>query len=210
MLIFKSKKNPINVKKTFVIFEYFLELSNKCVKEEIKNYQEESEDEMDDLNEDIRNDLEDKKKKLDEYYTKEALITKKDFAFAIQMFMALVLFREKDKSNKIKMNTHNIVNYLQAPDFWKNQIYKKEKFKKGLYELRIINIQINQIVWLFNYLIGPERGNKDKENKNKKKEKDVKDKKQYLEKEESNEANNNAIKLKIKTDKNYINDENDE
>ena len=67
--------------------------------------------------------------------------------------MVLVLFREKDKKNKIQYNIQNIINYLKTSDYWDNDIYNNEKFQEDLYELRIINIQINQIVWLYDYLV---------------------------------------------------------
>ena len=133
--IFKNKKNDISIKKAVEIFKYFLQSIFKYVKEEIKIYQEEIEDEMEDLDDEVKKELEEKKLKLDEYYNKEPLITKQDLSFALQLFMTLVLFREKDKNNKIKLNTHNIINYLQEPDFWDNKIYQNEKFHKNLYEL---------------------------------------------------------------------------
>jgi hypothetical protein len=150
--IFKDKKNKIIVKKTIEIFKYFLKLINKNIKEEIKLYQEELEDEMEYLDDDIRKELEDKKHMLDEYYKGNPLIKKKDFAYAIQLFMALVLFREEDKKHKIQYNIENIINYLRKPDFWENEIYNNKKFQKNLYDLKIINIKINQIIWLYNYL----------------------------------------------------------
>ena len=81
--------------------------------------------------------------------------------------MTLVLFREKDKKNKIKCNNHNIFNYLKAKDFWDNEIYNNDKFKKNIYELRIINVQINQIIWLYNYLVDYNKKDKDIESKKK-------------------------------------------
>jgi hypothetical protein len=153
LALFQDKKNKLIVKKTFEIFKYFLKLINEYIKEEIKSYQEELEDEMGDLDEDIRKELEDKKHMLDEYYKGNPLIKKNDFAYAIQLFMTLVLFREKDKKNKIQCNIDNIIDYLRKPDFWDNNIYDDETFQKNLYELKIINIKINQILWLYNYLV---------------------------------------------------------
>ena len=105
--LFEDKNNKLIVKKTIEIFKYFLILINKYIKEEIKCYQEESEGEMEDLDDDIRKELEDKKRMLDEYYKGNPLIKKKDFAYAIQLFMTLVLFREKDK--KVKYNVILII-----------------------------------------------------------------------------------------------------
>ena len=108
------------------------------VKKEIKNYQEE----LDNKSIDIINN----------YYKKEHLITKKDFAYAIRLFMTLVLLPEEDKENKIKSNHNNIVNYLKSSDLWKKDIYDNEDFNKNLDELKSINAHINQIISLYEVL----------------------------------------------------------
>ena len=41
---------------------------------------------------------------------------------AIKLFIALVLFREKDKENKIKSNRKNLIDYLKTPDLWDEKI----------------------------------------------------------------------------------------
>ena len=89
-----------------------------------------------------------KKNKLNEYFEKDSIIiSKDDFETAIRLFMTLVLFREEDKENKIKSNTKNIVNYLNAQDLWDKSKFKDEKFKENLNELKSINIQINQFLY---------------------------------------------------------------
>ena len=212
IVIFQDLNDELKINKISELFKYFIELIFKYVKEEIKNYQEILEEEMEDLDDDIINDLDDKKKKLDEYYcNKKALLSKKDFASAIQMFMTIVLFREKDKKNKIKNNCQNIINYLKAPDFWDNKIYTNEKFKKSMYELKIINIQINQIIWLYNYLVKNKSEKKDKKKERKKKKNDDKKK----QKDEKNEIDNapaeNIIEVaEIKEEEDNDEGENDE
>ena len=67
--------------------------------------------------------------------------------------MILVLFRGEGKE-KIKSNSKNIVNYLKAPDLWEKNIYNDEKFNEDLDKLKKINIKVNQIIWLYNYLAG--------------------------------------------------------
>ena len=62
------------------------------------------------------------------------------------MFITLILYREEDKENKIKLNKKNIVNYLKVKGLWNKTIYKNEKFDENLNDLKIINIQINQIL----------------------------------------------------------------
>ena len=69
---------------------------------------------------------------------------------AIKLFIALVLFRE----NKIKSNRKNLIDYLKSPDLWDEKIYINEKFKHNINELKQIKIQVNQILWLYDYLVG--------------------------------------------------------
>ena len=66
--------------------------------------------------------------------------------------MALVLFREKDKENKIKENIKNLFDYLNVVDLWKKDVYKDNNFIKELNALKKLNIKINKIVWLYDYL----------------------------------------------------------
>ena len=65
---------------------------------------------------------------------------------AIKLFIALVLFREKDKENKIKSNRKNLIDYLKSPDLWDEKIYINEKFKHNINESKQIKIQVNQIL----------------------------------------------------------------
>ena len=136
--IFKEK-DELTVNKTSDIFEYFLKLIVKNVREEIQEYQEDLEEK----------ELKNKKNKLEEYYEKEAsIISKDEFETAIRLFMTLVLFREEDKENKIKSNRKNILNYLKAEDLWDKNKYRDEKFNENLNQLKNINIQINHILCL--------------------------------------------------------------
>ena len=70
--------------------------------------------------------------------------------------MILVLFGEKDKANKIKANKKNLINYLGVEDLWNKKIYKDTNFNRDLNELKKFNIQINKIIWLYDYLIEKE------------------------------------------------------
>jgi len=108
------------------------------VKNEIKKYQEELDKESIDI--------------INNYYQKEHLINKKDFATAIRLFTTLVLFQEEDKENKIKSNHNNLVNYLKTSDLWKKDIYDNEDFNKNLNELKLINAKISQIIHLYEVL----------------------------------------------------------
>ena len=106
----------------------------------MKNYKQELNDES--------------KKILNEYYqkSKSHLISKKDFACAIRLFITLVLFLEEDKENKLKNNRNNTLNYLKAPDLWNKEIYEDQNFNKNLNELKSINAPINQIISLYECL----------------------------------------------------------
>jgi len=90
---------------------------------------------------------------LDEYFKKkDIIIDKEELENAIRLFITLVLFREKDKKNKIKLNRKNLIDYLKSPDLWKIKVYKNENFNLNLNELKLIKIQINQTILLLNYL----------------------------------------------------------
>ena len=67
-----------------------------------------------------------------------------------------MLFREKDKDLKIKSNRKNLIDYLKSPDLWDSKKYKDQRFNDCLNDLKLCNIQINQILWLYNYLVGDE------------------------------------------------------
>jgi DNA-binding protein H-NS len=117
-----------------------------------------------------------KLKKLKEFFKKEDLtITKETLAEALRLFMSIILYREKDKENKIRLNKNNIVGYLKEQDLWeKNNIkIKDEKFNDNLSKIKSINITIKEIMWLYCYLTD----NKDDDLEN-----DIKEKyKKYLE-----------------------------
>jgi thioredoxin-related protein len=53
---------------------------------------------------------------------------------------------------------------LGAEDLWEKTIYCHNKFNKDLSELKELNIVINQIIWLYDYLVeGEEEENYKKE-----------------------------------------------
>ena len=149
-------KNDLTINKTSEIFEFYLKLIFKYIKDDINEYQEP-----------IEKNLETSiKLQLDNYYQKEdehIIISKYNLASAIRLFITLVLFTEDDKENKIKNNRKNLVNYLNVPDLWENQIYNDPKFNDNISYLKTINIQINQILWLYYYLIEDKEDNYSKE-----------------------------------------------
>ena len=90
---------------------------------------------------------------INDYYKKSHIITKKNLAYAIRLFITLVLFQEDDKDDKIKNNCNNIINYLKSTDFWKKETKDfDEIFLKNLNELKSMNIQINQIISFYEIL----------------------------------------------------------
>ena len=78
--------------------------------------------------------------------------------------MALVLFNEKDKVNKIKGNKRNLFNYLNVADLWDKNIYEDtNNFNSDLVELKKCNIQVNKIIWLYDFLVEEEEEDPEKD-----------------------------------------------
>ena len=134
-----EQNDSLTVNKLSNIFDYYLRAIFECINSDIKKYQDKDLDKN-------------KKTELDNYFKSEHIIKKIDFAYAIRLFISLVLFLEedKDKEKKIKFNRNNIINYLKAVDFWKTDF--NEKFLKNLDELKIKNFQVNQIISLYEIL----------------------------------------------------------
>ena len=158
--IFKEKEQ-LTVNKISDIFNYYLKLIFKDIKKEIKKYQIQNENGK-------RDQLDEKTiKQLNVYFEKKkSIINKKDLENAIRIFISLVLFRERDKENKIKLNHKNLIDYLKSPDLWDNKKYIEQEFNKSLDELKLCNIKINQTLWLYNYLVGNEEIEEYIKNKN--------------------------------------------
>ena len=133
-----EKNDCFTVNKTTAIFEYCLIIFYKCINSTINEYQ------VDDIDEGT-------KEKIENYFLKKRVINKKDLSYAIRLFMSLVLFQEDDKENKIKSNENNIVNYLKSTDLWKYDI-NDDAFLNDLNEFKLLNIHINQINILYDYL----------------------------------------------------------
>ena len=130
--------DSLTVDKISKIFEYYLKVIFKYVSSHINEYQEKVDDQQ--------------KKMINNYYEKKHDITKEDLAQAIRLFITFVLLPEEDKDKKIASNHNNIMNYLKSPDLWKNELYESDKFNGNLNELKSMNIQINQIISLYEIL----------------------------------------------------------
>ena len=100
------------------------------------------------------NNLDDKTiKKLDDLFKKEDnIITKESLRIAIRLFISIILYREKDKVNKIKLNKNNIIGYLKEKDLWKNINIRDKQFNEELENIKLLNIKISKILWLYYYL----------------------------------------------------------
>ena len=135
-----DKREPnkgLTINKSGDIFEFYLRCIFEDIKKYIKNYQKSLEN----------------KENLKKYFeNKNNPIKKKDLANAIRLFITLVLLEEDDKENKIKNNCNNIINYLKSEELWNREVYCHKDFNKNINELKSANIQIKQIVFLYEFL----------------------------------------------------------
>ena len=146
---FKDKKE-LTIYKTLEIFKCFIKLIFTEIKDEINEFQEKK---VDKKTEDLLNKYFEKGDADDDVANNnKKIINKVNLKSAIRWFMALVLFKESDKKNKIKANKINIFNYLNVKDLWDKKIYEDSRFEEDLNELKKLNIKINTIVWLYDYL----------------------------------------------------------
>lgn len=155
--IFEDKKYLTDYKIP-EIFDCFLKLILADIKDEIEEYNLEFKDKEKEqkLKDELDNFFEEKDENNDDNKNNK-IINKDNLASALRWFMALTLFEENDKDNKIKSNKKNIINYLNAPDLWDREIYKElSKLIEDLNGLKAFNIQINRIVWFYDYLIKDE------------------------------------------------------
>ena len=68
--------------------------------------------------------------------------------------MTSVLFKDKDKENKLKQNKNNIVNYLNISDSWDRVVIDSIGFNEELLEIKKFNLQTYQILKLYELLGG--------------------------------------------------------
>ena len=127
-----EKNESLTVNKTFDIFDYYLKVIYSSIISDLNDYTEELDNKF--------------KEKIDNFFKKAGIIRREDLAYALRLFITIVLFREEDKDKKIKSNHNNTINYLKANDLWNINIDKNEKFQRDFNELKKINIPINQII----------------------------------------------------------------
>jgi len=133
-----NEKETFIVSKTTYLFEYYRNLIFRMIKDELKGYQIQLEEE--------------KKTLIENCFNEQNLITKNIFKSAIRAFIVLFLNLENDKENNIKGNQNNIINYFDIQDIWDKATYSNRDFNKELNNLKKINIKINQILSLYDYL----------------------------------------------------------
>ena len=154
--IFNEQKK-LTVNKLTELFNYYIQSIFEDVKNEINNFQEKFDTESD---EDYQIMKERHITLLNKYFKKEkTLISKEDLESAIKKFITLVLFREKDKENKIKLNRKNVFDYLNSPDLWNSKLYQEQQFKEDFDELKSCDIPINHVLFLYNFLVIEENEN---------------------------------------------------
>lgn len=136
--LFQENESLI-ISKTTYLFEYFRDLIFTKVKNELKAFQ---------------NDLENEQKKnINICFEKQTIINEKIFKAAIRTFLVLFLNFEKDKENNIKQNENNVINYLNIPDLWDIPTYSMGNFNGELNNLKQLDVKVNQIVSFYDFLI---------------------------------------------------------
>ena len=143
---FEGKKS-LTINKITNLFTYFLRLIfDKIIKEVFNEYQIQEED-IEEI----------KKNKIKKFFIEENhLITKEQFRNAIRLLISLYLFKEDEKENKIKNNVSNIYNYLYMKDIWIGISTNKTEFKEELKEIKKLNIQINEMLSVYDLIASDE------------------------------------------------------
>jgi len=135
-----NENTKVTISKTIYLFEYFRNLIFRKIKNELKAFQ-------------TKTELKEEEKKLiEKCFKNQRLITKEIFKHSIRSFIILFLNLVNDRENNIKENQNNIINYLDIPDIWDKVIYKDKEFYNELNNLKNINIKMNQIISLYDYL----------------------------------------------------------
>jgi hypothetical protein len=213
-ILFKDK-HDLTVGKITNIFDYYLQLIFKYVKEDIEKYQDKY-DVTKNLNiNDKKNKNKDEKvveekPKLDKeivnildniFKSEDFIIKREELSDAIRKFITLVLYREKekDKDKKIKYNKKNIIDYLKRKDLWEQNTFDNRKFEENLLKIKEVNIKIKEILYFYYYLINKDKSEKGGEigNEDEIFEKEVEE---YIKNKEEEEK----IKRKIEEERNRV------
>lgn len=90
---------------------------------------------------------------IEKYFKENHLINKDIFTFNIRLFISSFLSVEKNKEDKIKRNSNNIINYIDIPDIWNKSIYIQNEFREELNKIINLKIQLN-LIYSLSELIG--------------------------------------------------------
>ena len=142
--LFKDN-DSLTINKTIYLFEYYRDLIFAKIKNSLKVYQSDLDDEQ-------KVDIKACFEKLTIIKEEEK---RKKFKATIRAFITLFLIFEKDKENNVKQNENNVINYFDIhdiPDIWDTTISSMSNFKEELNYLKQLNIKINQIVSFYDFL----------------------------------------------------------
>ena len=211
-ILFKDK-HDLTVGKITNIFDYYLKLIFKYVKEDIEKYQDKYDvtknlNINDKKNKNMDEKVVEEKPKLDKeivnildkiFKSEDFIIKREELSDAIRKFITLVLYREKEKNKdkKIKYNKKNIIEYLKRKDLWEKDTFGDRKFEENLLKIKEANIKIKEILYFYYYLINKDKSEKggEIENEDEKFEKEVEE---YIKNNEEKER----IKRKIDEERN--------
>ena len=213
-ILFKDK-HDLTVGKITNIFDYYLQLIFKYVKEDIEKYQDKYDitknlNTKDKKNKNKEEKVVEEKPKLDKeivnildniFKSEDFIIKREELSDAIRKFITLVLYREKekDKDKKIKYNKKNIIDYLKRKDLWEQNTFDNRKFEENLLKIKEVNIKIKEILYFYYYLINNDKSEKGGEigNEDEIFEKEVEE---YIKNKEEEEK----IKRKIEEERNRV------
>ena len=133
-----KKSDSLIISKTAYLFLYYRDLIFAKINNALKEFQIDLDDE--------------KKDAIKNCFKKQTVINEKVFKDAIRTFIVFFLNFEKDKENNIKQNENNIINYFDIPDIWDITTSSLGNFKEELNNISLLNIKVNQILSLYDYL----------------------------------------------------------
>ena len=140
-----QRSNNLTIGKTTNLFLYYLRLIfDKIIKTKFQKYQ---------INK-KKEDIDEKKRnKIKKYFDDDNnhLIKKEIFRNSIRLLITLFLYKN-DNEQKIKENKNNIVNYLNIKDIWVDISTNKSEFLEELRKIKKLNIQLNQILAVYDLL----------------------------------------------------------
>ena len=156
--IFEDNEN-LTINKTLELLKCFLNLIFNDIKKETGEFNLDFKDKKakEYFQKDLNKFFEKEKNNGNKEKDNKKIINKKNLSSAIKLFISIILFKIKDKENKIKKNNKNIINYLNEEYLWNKEIFQNKKFNEDIIKLKSFNIKINRIIWFFDYLVEDEK-----------------------------------------------------